>query len=189
MNNKKRVVDPQSVHLSIEEMRTPHPTSTKHIEAKIGDLVEQDLDAIVNASNASLQLGGGVAGAIRRKDPAVQAACNEIGPIQTGGAAITDTPTLGKVIHAVGPIWDGKEHCIKELYQAYWSALTLAQEHGIKRIAFPFLSAGIFGFPVKEGAATIPLRAVQDYSHTFDLIRFVALEKNDVYKKFRSLIL
>lgn len=155
------------------------------VEVVIGDIVKQnDVDAIVCAANSSLQLGGGVAGAIRRADPQVQAACDAIGPIHTGEAVMTETPTLGKVIHAVGPVWDGKEHCKKELYQAYWSALTVAKEHGVKRIASPFLSAGIFGFPVEAGVATIPLKVIKDFE-PFELIRFVCLEENAVYREFK----
>ncbi len=160
-----------------------------------GDLTKQtNIACIVNAANTSLQMGGGVAGAIRRADPSgqIQAECDAHGPIQTGGAAITsggDLP-IPHVIHAAGPVWgsDTSEKCKAQLYDAYFNSLKLAHEQGIRTIAFPFISAGIFGFPIEEGAASIPLKATQDflkqYPDSFDTIRFVGF--GEVFDAFTA---
>ncbi len=119
-----------------------------------GDITEMDTDAIVNAANAQLILGAGVAGAIRTKGgPAIQAECDKIGGSSVGGAAIT---TAGKlrarhVIHAVGPrMGEGTED--EKLRSATLNALKLADENDLKSIAFPAISTGIFGFPIDRCA-------------------------------------
>jgi O-acetyl-ADP-ribose deacetylase (regulator of RNase III) len=122
----------------------------------LGDITDMDTDAIVNAANASLQLGGGVAGAIRRKGgPKIQEECNKIGGTHVGGAVITTGGNLKAkyVIHAVGPIY-GEEHEDEELKDATLNSLIIADKKGLKSIAFPAISTGIFGFP-KERCATI----------------------------------
>ncbi|MEJ5375874.1 MAG: macro domain-containing protein [bacterium] len=129
-----------------------------------GDITEMDTDAIVNAANAQLILGAGVAGAIRSKGgPSIQEECNRIGPIQVGQAAITGAGQLKAryVIHAVGPrMGEGNED--QKLLSATLSSLRLADSHGLKSIAFPAISTGIFGFPV-DRCAEIMLGAVMDY--------------------------
>jgi O-acetyl-ADP-ribose deacetylase (regulator of RNase III) len=123
------------------------------------ELVEEDItelapDAIVNAANSRLQMGGGVAGAIRRKGgESIQVECNKIGYCPVGSAVITCAGSLKPkwVIHVVGPRWgEGEED--KKLRNATLSALKLAQKYKIKSIAFPAISAGIFGFPIKRCA-------------------------------------
>ena len=120
--------------------------------------------AIVNAANDQLILGGGVAGAIRaRGGPSIQAECDRIGFTPVGTAAITGAGDLAAdyVIHAVGPRWgEGDEET--KLAGAITSSLKLADDNGIASIAFPAVSTGIFGFPVKP-AARIMLRAAGDY--------------------------
>ena len=126
------------------------------LELRLGDLTTMDTNAIVNAANTSLQLGGGVAGAIRRKGgPKIQEACNKIGGTPIGSAVITTGGNLKAtyVIHAVGPIY-GEEHDDEKLKDATLSALLLADNKRLKSIAFPALSTGIFGFP-KVRCATI----------------------------------
>ena len=129
-----------------------------------GDLTELEVEAIVNAANAQLILGGGVAGAIRAKGgAAIQEECDQIGPIQVGGAAITTGGNLKarKVIHAVGPRWgEGDEEA--KLANAVKASLKLADENDLKTIAFPAISTGIFGFPV-ERAAGIILQTIKGY--------------------------
>lgn len=118
-----------------------------------GDVTEETSDAVVNAANEQLQLGGGVAGAIRRRGgPSIQEECDayvrEHGPVPAGGAAATGAGSLPakSVIHAVGPRWgEGEED--EKLSRAIRSALRLAQERGFATISFPALSSGIFGFP------------------------------------------
>ena len=131
-----------------------------------GDITESDADAIVNAANSALQLGGGVAGAIRRKGgPAIQAECDRIGGTPVGTAAITTGGKLRarRVIHAVGPrMGEGDEE--RKLASAVRSSLELAEKHGLRTIVFPAISTGIFGYPIEDaarvmlGAATGHLR-------------------------------
>lgn len=129
-----------------------------------GDITEMDTDAIVNAANARLILGGGVAGAIRRKGgPAIQQECNKISGMFVGGAAITTAGNLKAkyVIHAVGPrMGEGNED--EKLKNATLNSLRMADKHNLKSIAFPAISAGIFGFPI-ERCAEIMLHTTIDY--------------------------
>jgi O-acetyl-ADP-ribose deacetylase (regulator of RNase III) len=129
-----------------------------------GDITEMDTDAIVNAANSVLIMGGGVAGAIRRKGgPAIQDECNKIGGTFVGGAVITTGGKLKAkyVIHAVGPQWgEGNED--NKLKNATLNSLKLADKNKLESIAFPAISAGIFGFPI-ERCAEIMLRTTIDY--------------------------
>ncbi|HDM36474.1 MAG TPA: macro domain-containing protein [Candidatus Syntrophoarchaeum butanivorans] len=129
-----------------------------------GDITECDLDAIVNAANTSLVMGGGVAGAIRRKGgESIQEECNKIGGIPVGGAAITGAGNLKAkyVIHAAGPRFgEGDED--EKLKNAVLNSLRLAEEHGIKSIAFPAISTGIFGFPL-DRCAKIMINTIKEY--------------------------
>lgn len=123
-----------------------------------GDITDQNTDAIVNAANTALQMGGGVAGAIRRRGgPAIQEECNRLGGTHVGGAVITTGGNLAAkyVIHAVGPR-HGDEHEDSKLKDATLNSLKLADKTGLKSIAFPAISTGVYGFP-KNRCATIML--------------------------------
>lgn len=139
----------------------------KTIKLIQGDLTELDVDAIVNAANAQLVLGGGVAGAIRSKGgPTIQEECNRVGGTTVGGAVVTGGGNLNAryVIHAVGPRYgEGDED--NKLRQATLNSLRRATEKGMKSIAFPAISTGIFGFP-KDRCARIMLDAVQGFLNT-----------------------
>lgn len=118
-------------------------------------ITELDTDAIVNAANSGLMMGGGVCGAIFRAAGAVklQAACAKIGHCKTGGAVITPGFNLKakNVIHAVGPVWHGGNKGEPEdLYNAYKSSLTVAKDNGLHSVAFPLISAGIYGYPLEQ---------------------------------------
>ena len=129
-----------------------------------GDITDLDTDAIVNAANTALQLGGGVAGAVRRKGGSrIQEECNEIGGTHVGGAVITTGGNLKAkyVIHAVGPR-HGEEHEDEKLKDATLNSLILADKNNLKSIAFPAISTGIFGFP-KDRCATIMLSTTVAY--------------------------
>jgi O-acetyl-ADP-ribose deacetylase (regulator of RNase III) len=133
------------------------------IEILQGDLTEMGVDAIVNAANNDLQLGGGVAGAIRRKGgPVIQQECNEIGSIPVGGAAITSGGALQAkfVIHAAS-MQLGGDTTAQALRSATAHSLRIAAERGLKTIAFPAVGTGIAGFPMKE-CAEIMLRECVD---------------------------
>jgi len=126
-----------------------------------GDLTEMDTDAIVNAANNDLQLGGGVAGAIRRKGgPQIQIECNEIGMIPVGGAAITGGGNLKAryVIHAASMELGGRTEA-HALRSSTAHALRIAAQKGLKTMAFPAVGTGIAGFPLRE-CAEIMLREV-----------------------------
>jgi len=129
------------------------------IEIRQGDITEFDVDAIVNAANNDLQLGGGLAGAIRRKGgPRIQAECDEIGTIPVGGAAITSGGNLKArhVIHAASMQLGGSTTA-PSLRSSTAHALRIAAQNGLKSLALPAVGAGIGGFPLRE-CAEIMLR-------------------------------
>jgi O-acetyl-ADP-ribose deacetylase (regulator of RNase III) len=129
-----------------------------------GDLTEMDVDAIVNAANNDLQLGGGVAGAIRRKGgEAIQRECDAIGAIPIGGAAITSGGKLHArfVIHAAS-MQLGGQTTARALRTSTAHSLRIASERGLRSIAFPAVGTGIAGFPLSE-CAQIMLREVVDH--------------------------
>jgi O-acetyl-ADP-ribose deacetylase (regulator of RNase III) len=121
------------------------------------DITEQETDAIVNAANKDLVLGSGVAGAIRRKGgPQIQIECDLIGGTFVGGAVITTGGRLKAkhVIHAVGPrLGEGNED--NKLRNATLNSLKLADEKGLRSIAFPAISTGVFGFPIDRCAQSM----------------------------------
>lgn len=155
------------------------------------DITRMHVDAIVNAANTDLVMGGGVCGAIFRAAGAarMQAACNKAAPIRTGEAAITpgyDLPAK-YVIHAAGPIYrpsDGRRNAVL-LRSAYLEALRLARENACRSIAFPLISSGIYGYP-KEEALQVAVAAIREfleensmdvYLVIFDRTSFVISEK------------
>jgi O-acetyl-ADP-ribose deacetylase (regulator of RNase III) len=129
-----------------------------------GDITELDIDAIVNAANAQLILGGGVAGAIRRKGgPTIQQECNKIGGTFVGGAVITTGGNLKAkhVIHAVGPrMGEGNED--EKLKNATFNSLKIMDENKLKIIAFPAISTGIFEYPI-DRCAKIMIKTAKEY--------------------------
>jgi O-acetyl-ADP-ribose deacetylase (regulator of RNase III) len=129
-----------------------------------GDITDLATDAIVNAANTSLKLGGGVAGAIARKGgPKIQEECDEIGGTSVGGAVITTGGNLKAkhVIHAVGPV-HGMEHEDAKLKDATLNSLKLADKHNLKSLVLPAISTGVFGFP-KDRCAIIMLSTAIAY--------------------------
>ena len=126
------------------------------IELVEGDITSLEVDAIVNAANEHLQLGAGVAGAIRRRGgPAIQRECDSIGHCPTGGAVVTGGGKLPAkwVIHAVGPVWrGGGENEEALLASAVAACLERAEELAAKSVALPALSTGIYGFPMERAA-------------------------------------
>jgi O-acetyl-ADP-ribose deacetylase (regulator of RNase III) len=129
-----------------------------------GDITDSATEAIVNAANTSLKLGGGVAGAIARKGgPKIQQECDEIGGTSVGGAVITTGGNLKAkhVIHAVGPV-HGMEREDAKLKDATLNSLKLADKHNLKSLAFPAISTGVFGFP-KDRCAIIMLSTAIAY--------------------------
>lgn len=131
---------------------------TAPINARItvvqGDITKQRVDAIVNAANTSLLGGGGVDGAIHRAaGPELLAECRTLGGCPTGEARITKGYNLPaqRVIHTAGPVWHGGTHNEDDLLaRCYRSCFALAAQHGIRTIAFPAISTGIYGFPLER---------------------------------------
>ena len=137
------------------------------VKIKKISITDVSTDAVVNAANEGLWAGGGVCGAIFKAagHEQLQAACDKIGHCDTGSAVITPGFNLKSrhIIHAVGPRWmDGKHAEPELLYGAYFRSLELAVENGCESIAFPLISAGIFGYPT-EGAWDVALKACRDF--------------------------
>jgi O-acetyl-ADP-ribose deacetylase (regulator of RNase III) len=152
------------------------------IELLEGDITELDTDAIVNAANSALILGGGVAGAIRTKGgDSIQEECTRIGGTFVGGAVITGAGKLRakQVIHAVGPMMGEGDEDVK-LKNATLNSLILADKYHIKSIAFPAISSGIFGYPI-DRCSKIMIKTAADYAlgaTAIEKIVFCLYDKN-----------
>ena len=152
------------------------------IECVKGDITKQDdLDAVVNAANAELMPGGGVAGAIHRAAGRELAeACRPLAPIQPGEAVITAGFGLpsAKIIHCLGPVYGRDTPSVELLAACYRNALRLAEEHGLGSVGFPALSTGAFGYPLAE-AAPIAIETCAGEAQkleTVERIRFVLFD-------------
>lgn len=144
------------------------------IECVQGDIVaQQDMEAIVNAANAQLQSGGGVAGAVHRAaGPELARECAPLAPIRPGQAVITSGQALPNrwVIHCLGPVYGQDEPSDALLAECYRNALRLAEEKGIRSMALPALSTGVFGYPVDE-AADVALRTIVEQTPQLQSLR------------------
>jgi O-acetyl-ADP-ribose deacetylase len=157
-----------------------------------GDITEMKIDAIVNAANSTLMGGGGVDGAIHRKGgPKIPEECIQIRQptnpdgLPSGKAVITSGGNLKtkKVIHTVGPVWHCGNHGEPELLaQAYANSLRLAIANGLKSVAFPSISTGAYGYPIKE-ASRIAIKSVKEFLESedrLDEIVFVLFSESDM---------
>jgi len=153
------------------------------VTAQQCDITTLNVDAIVNAANSSLLGGGGVDGAIHRAaGPELLAACRPLGGCATGVAKITPGFSLPSryVIHTVGPIWHGGESGEAELLEAcYCNSLELALEQGVRTIAFPSISTGVYGYP-KRAAAEIAVRVMAEYADRFEQITACCFSEADL---------
>src|SRR6476660_4752225 len=165
--------------------------SSGKIELVRGDITKLDVDAIVNAANTTLLGGGGVDGAIHRAaGPELLAECRLLGGCRPGEAKITGGYRLPArfVIHTVGPIWrGGKNDEARTLANCYRNSLQLAVENEIKIVAFPAISCGAYGYPIKE-AAQIAFKATREFLAVSDELQRVifAVWDEDVYDAYRK---
>jgi O-acetyl-ADP-ribose deacetylase (regulator of RNase III) len=165
----------------------------KRIELMLGDIIAQDVDAIVNAANSSLLGGGGVDGAIHRAaGPEFLEECRKLGGCPTGEAKITRGYRLPAkyVIHAVGPVWHGGRKGEDELLAGcYRNSLRLAEKHRLKSVAFPSISTGAYRFPI-ERASRIAVETVREYlgeSREVERVVFVCYSEADLKVYFDRL--
>lgn len=170
------------------------PVASALLELVEGDIVTQDVDAIVNAANSSLLGGGGVDGAIHRAGgPEILAECRELGGCATGDAKITTGGRLPArfVIHTVGPVYlrEGATRAAELLASAYRRSLEVAAENNLQSVACPSISTGAYGYPL-EDAALVALETVMDYLTGHDggvvhLVRFVLFGRraSAIYEK------
>ena len=161
------------------------------IEVLKGDITKLEVDAIVNAANESLLGGGGVDGAIHRAaGPELLEECRTLNGCKTGQSRITKGYNLPAkyVIHTVGPVWHGGNKNERELLKScYATALNIAKENGIKTIAFPAISCGIYRFPPDE-ACNIAMNTVKDFianNNCFEKVIFIDINDKiiKIYKK------
>ncbi len=156
------------------------------IELKRGDIANQsDIEAVVNAANAELRIGGGVAGAIHRAaGPELTEETRSMAPIEPGEAVISGGHNLPNdyIIHCLGPVYGRDEPSDELLANCYTNALDLAEDHQIERIAFPAISTGAFGYPMND-AARVAFETLKEKVDTLEyvsLIRFVLFSEGDI---------
>ncbi len=144
------------------------------------NITKMQVDAIVNAANTGLQMGGGVCGAIFKAAGAaeLQAACDRLSPIETGKAVMTPGFSLPAryVIHVAGPVYSRwhKRQCREQLRSAYIESLKLAEKSGCESIAFPLISSGIYGYP-KDEALEVARRSIEEYLSEHDMEVYLAV--------------
>ena len=155
---------------------------------KQGDITIEDVDVIINAANTGLKGGGGVDGAIHRAaGPSVLEECRKIGGCKTGEAVITNAGGLKakKIIHTPGPVWHGGSSKESELLKnCYKNSFDLAKNNNLKTIAFPAISAGIYGYPV-EKAARVAISEGLAHVDEFDEIIYICFSSGD-YEEYKK---
>ena len=164
---------------------TKHVIQGVTLECLHGDIADQpDMDAVVNAANAQLLIGGGVAGGVHRAaGPGLEAECRPLAPIQPGEAVITEAHNLPNrhIIHCLGPVYGSGDPADELLAACYRNALQRAEQNNVRSIAFPAISTGAFGYPM-EPAARIAFQTILkelDGLTSVKHIRFVLFDEPD----------
>ncbi len=162
------------------------------IKLMLGDITQSNTDCIVNAANTKLLFGSGVCGAIFRAAgiDELQKECDKLSPIKTGEAVITNGYNLKAkyIIHTAGPIYNNKNDSIY-LRNSYYNSLKLATNYNLKSIAFPSISTGIYGYPIKD-AASVAINAIYEFFNDYknssiDIVYFYLFDNNtyNIYKE------
>ncbi|MGC5054393.1 O-acetyl-ADP-ribose deacetylase [Micromonospora sp. DT48] len=153
------------------------------IEVVMGDITRENVDAIVTAANESLLGGGGVDGAVHRAaGPRLAQAGGAIGPCEPGNAMATPAfdldPPVRHIIHAVGPVWEGGGHGEADvLASCYRRSLQVADELGVRSIAFPAIATGVYGYPADQ-AARIAVATIKSTPTSVHRVRLVAFDED-----------
>ena len=169
------------------------PTLLNRIEVVEGDITKQQVDAIVNAANEALMPGGGVSGAVHRAaGPGLFEECRKLGICAEGEAKITKGYLLPAkwVIHTVGPVWEGGSYGEDEtLALCYRNSFALAELHGIRSIAFPAISAGVYEFPYDRASriAVSETKKFLETNNTVEKVIFVCFG-NEAYKIYQETV-
>lgn len=170
-------------------MVTRHKIKKSILELKTGDITEEETEAIVNAANNELSPGGGVSGAIHRAaGPGLWEECKTLGGCKTGEAKLSGGYNLKVryVIHTVGPVYSNKASDRADLENSYHNCLSVASCNNIRSIAFPSISTGIFGYPVRD-ASLVALRTIIKFlkeHQEIELVKMVLFSERDynIYK-------
>lgn len=165
------------------------PAAGPRLTLVVGDITVQEVDAIVNAANSALKRGGGVDGAIHRAaGPALQKELDGLGGCPTGECRISAGHGLAAraILHCVGPVWRGGDADEAALLEScYRTALALARRHGLRSLAFPAISTGVYGFP-KDRAAAIAIETLRsELERTpdeIDEIRIVCFDEENAHE-------
>jgi O-acetyl-ADP-ribose deacetylase len=176
------------VQKKLKNMDLHHGDPSK-ISIVMADITTLEVDAIVNAANNSLVGGGGVDGAIHNAaGPQLWEECRRIGGCPTGEACITRGYHLAArwIIHTVGPIWRGGDNGEEDLLACcYRNSLNLGKQYGIKSIAFPAISAGVYGFPMQR-ACSIALREMNTFQKSSGIEIFAVCFSNSAYQCYQD---